>query len=81
MTQCPCPTVNGRRRHAQDCPNRGRKPSGPGMTYADRVARYGRVGNPQVRLPERLGQLAARCVDEGREGEAVEALEGVLEGR
>lgn len=35
-------------------------------------------GRPQFRLPEALGEAAAKCVDEGLEAEAIAALTIVL---
>lgn len=79
MIQCQCPTIDGKRRHVQGCPNRGARNGGK-LPADVRKARYGSgQGNDRVRLPDPLRTLARRCVDEGRQAEAERALEGVLQ--
>ena len=73
---CLCPGP-ARSRHLTDaqravaglppCPDRGKRTSGPPGK-----------GNPQVRLPAELGELAARCADEKKLAAACEALRTVL---
>ena len=66
MRPCGCSGKPGAR-HDDACPERGRKTSGPSGK-----------GNPQYRLPEELGELAAEVVASGKVSEACKALGDVL---
>ena len=60
------------------CEQRGRKAISSGTPRALRPRGAYSEGNPAVRLPAELGDVAARCAKAGLVTEAVAALEGVL---